>query len=167
MDQTVRECDRCNGTAASTGRRCSRRTCKIAGLCYQHLRSAHGVEIKKSTIPGAGMGLFAARDIVVRRGKPTPILPYGGDPLTASQVKERYPDASPQYVMCTSGDRCQDGRSTQSSAARYANGCDRRGQGLFSRCNSKFTGVGKLAATRTIKKGEEILVRYGPEYWKK
>lgn len=164
MDQTIRDCDQCNGTT-KVGNRCSRRTCKIGTYCFQHLKSVRGLAVKKSSILNSGNGLFATRDIIVRRGSTKVIIPYTGEVMTRQQVTNRYGMGLGQYVFCRSKTSCVDGRSSQASVGRYANACDCPGQGLSNKCNSKFSKAGNLVATKTIRTGTEILVKYGQEYW--
>lgn len=42
-----------------TCQRCRRRTRRQLPFCYEHARSILHVDIRPSTIPGAGLGLFA------------------------------------------------------------------------------------------------------------
>lgn len=53
-----RNCIVCRGTTAA-GTPCTRSTCTTGPYCWQHLRKEEFLRVKKSTIPGAGLGLFA------------------------------------------------------------------------------------------------------------
>ena len=69
-------------------------------FCTHHMHVVKALEIKVSTIPGAGMGLFARDD---RRTHDTPnkkktvfkrydwITPYTGDRITEAELNRRYP----------------------------------------------------------------------------
>jgi hypothetical protein len=121
--------------------------------------------VKKSTIPGAGRGLFSVNGVKVlphQVDKGVRLVEYTGERLTEAQFQRR---KSSEYVLEVANPfkGFLDGRSTQSSVARYSNACDRpkhRG-----RCNAKLTKSGWVVATRSIKAGGEIFVAYGPDYW--
>ena len=57
------ECCRCEGET-KTGGRCRRRTKKQLPYCYEHARTMLHVDIRPSTIPGAGKGLFALKQLI-------------------------------------------------------------------------------------------------------
>ena len=160
---SVRDCIRCSGHTKSK-KRCSRRTCVTPGLCWQHTAMEEGLRVKKSSIPGAGMGLFAAKDIppnrrIAQYAKKSPYMPAAVD-STRLDDSHRYP-----YLWCTNGNakRCWNAQSTQSTIARYANGCDRPGNARV--CNAKMVPSGWLKSTQKIGKGSEIFFPYGSEYW--
>ena len=115
-----------------------------------------GLRVKPSTVPGAGLGLFATKDF-----RPSDkIAAYTGEQLTRAAIDERYGDERGEYVLCRDSKRCIDSRATNSSAARYAN--DSRGTDF--RNNSRFKAL-RLEASRRIRPGDEIFVAYGREYW--
>lgn len=162
---STRECVRCAGRKRDGGR-CSRRTCLYSKYCFQHAQKKKHLSIKNSTIPRAGKGLFAAADLP--RGTR---IPYKGEMMTRQQVDERYPgDELGEYVLCFGrgrNQRCVDARSTQSGLGRYAN--DNRGTRY--RANARFQDPGRrerwpqIVLTRAVRKGEEIFVAYGGDYW--
>jgi hypothetical protein len=55
---TTLDCKQCIFIKGN-GQRCKRRTCVRKDYCWQHLRSQKGVDVRPSTLPGAGLGLFA------------------------------------------------------------------------------------------------------------
>lgn len=162
QSQSVKECQRCVSTSAASGQRCKNRTCK-AKRCWQHLKRDKGLRIKQSTIPGAGLGLFATKRIP----RNTRIVAYEGEQLSRDQVEERYPgNTIGEYTLCGSNAvGCKDGRKTNSGAARFAN--DSRGTSKTN--NARFNRAGQLSLrttnNRPVQAGAEILVSYGPEYW--
>jgi uncharacterized protein len=166
MNQTIRDCDQCAGTTA-TGARCSRRTCKLGRYCFQHLSKEQGLAVKNSTIPGAGQGLFTTKDITIPANKKrsgVPLIQYTGEQLTNAQHDARYgEDERGQYVLRLGPNRYIDARSTQASVARYANACDRPGH--QKPCNARFDVGGKLVVIKKLKKGQEVLTRYGNDYF--
>ena len=163
-----RDCQRCSARNVNN-RQCARRTCKIAHVCWQHLKSIYHLQVKKSRIPGAGLGLFTTEPIKVRRGGTQRIVQYAArnrftHKLTERAVDDLYGDGLAVYVWCKNRNECYDARSTQSTNARRANGCDRPGQ--RQQCNARITQGGWLVAQKSIPKGGEIFIPYGPEYWR-
>ena len=141
------------------GGHCRQRTAK-GQYCWNHLRSISGLRIKKSLVPGAGMGLFAARRLDSNTS-----IDYTGDriPLESDQ------DGG-AYFLELSGQAAVDAARTNCGEGRWVN--DPRG--TRQRANSKFVlhtprGGPRRACVRTlrpIEKGEEILVSYGNGYWR-
>ena len=131
-------------------------TCS-GSCCWQHLQRDKGLRIKPSTVPGAGLGLFAPQDFRPS-GK---IAPDPGAQLTRAAIEQRYGDERGEYVLCRDSKRCIDSAATNSSAARYAN--DSRGTDF--RNNSRFRAL-RVEATRRIRPGDEIFVAYGKDYWR-
>ena len=127
--QSVKECQRCTGTTKS-GARCRKRTCR-GTLCWQHLKKQEGLRVKKSTIPGAGLGLFAAKPFA--KGKQ--VAPYVGEKMTKAQVDKRYKGKTAEYVLCQNKKKCVDARKTNAGAARFAN------DGKGKKNNAKFSGL--------------------------
>jgi hypothetical protein len=68
MNRTIRDCTRCSGMTAK-GTRCTRNTCKLASLCFQHLSKEKGFAVRKSTVLNAGQGLFVTRDVSTPQAK--------------------------------------------------------------------------------------------------
>ena len=114
------------------------------------------VEVKKSKIPGAGVGVFAKKDI--RAGEDLGF--YRGEWLQPEEY-------------------AKDNRSI-TYTLRLANGtyvdAEHNGYNFISRINApKGTGMksnlywnheGRTIAKRNIKAGEELLVGYGALYWR-
>jgi hypothetical protein len=155
-NQSIKECERCQAMTKS-GEQCRNRTCK-ADRCWQHLRRDEGLRIKQSQVPGGGMGLWTTR-----RYKPNEkIGMYTGEKMSRAQVKQRYGDATGQYVLCTNNTTCIDARKSNSSAVRYAN--DSRKTKFKN--NAKLRGQWLVAAGSGIPANREIFTSYGPDYWK-
>eukprot|EP00122_Pirum_gemmata_P020140 Pgem_evm2s18839 len=74
--------------------RCKRKFKKGGSYCWQHTKYKNMVVIKKSRIPGAGMGLFACntrvgpKSVVFEPGQI--ICLYQGEYLSKTQVNQRY-----------------------------------------------------------------------------
>lgn len=120
------------------------------------------VEIKSSTLPNAGKGLFAKEFIP----KETRIVEYKGKITTWKEVDDK--DGNNGYIYFVKSNHVIDASSHPSALARYAN--DARGlqrvKGLKN--NAEYIEDGLrvfIEAKRDIPAGEEILVEYGKEYW--
>ena len=118
--------------------------------------------IKKSTLVGAGKGLFTKKAIV----KGTRITEYKGRIQPWKDVKDE--DGYNGYLMYINRNTVINGLHHKKTFARYAN--DAAGitkiKGL--RNNAEFVSEGRrcfLEALRDIKPGEEIFGGYGKEYW--
>lgn len=139
--------------------RCKRKTTKTHPYCGPHTDQVLGLRVAKSTIPLAGMGLFATRGFK----KDEVICEYGGEKLTVDQYDRRYgDDAMGSYGIQLDSKHIIDARKTSAGVARYA--CDYHGSGR--RPNAEYvTDGGKIhiVATRRIAAGEEILTDYGDE----
>lgn len=119
--------------------------------------------IKKSTLPGAGKGLFTK--VFIPKG--TRIVEYKGEIVTWKEV-EKMADDRNGYVFFFNNRYCIDAWKTKKGIAHYAN--DARGivrvKGINN--NSEYVTEGKrcyIEATKDIPAGSEILVGYGAEYW--
>ncbi|QLH33953.1 MAG: SET domain-containing protein [Cyclobacteriaceae bacterium] len=119
--------------------------------------------IKKSTLPGAGKGLFTK--VFIPKG--TRIVEYKGELVTWKEV-EKMADDRNGYVFFFNNKHCIDAWKTRKGIAHYAN--DARGlvrvEGVKN--NSEYVTEKKrcyIEATRDIPAGSEILVGYGGEYW--
>lgn len=115
--------------------------------------------MKKSSIPQAGLGLYAERTFEVDDR----IVEYTGEKLTTDQYERRYKsDQLGSYGLALSEKYVIDARRTDAGVARYA--CDYHGSG--KKPNAEYVNFGGrvwIVATRRIKQGEEILTDYGED----
>jgi hypothetical protein len=159
---TTRDCVQCSAIK-NNGKRCKNTTCKLAGLCYVHLRLVEGLEVKQSHIKGAGQGLITARAFK----KNERIAGYGGVVLS----QEEYAKKPSGYGIHLNSKEILDGRSTQSGIGRYANACRKENQ-LKGECkgnNARLVANVKaknasIRTTKAVKKGSEIFIPYGKRY---
>ena len=162
---SVVECVKCSATNKN-GKRCSRTTCKYAKYCHQHAKIILGLQVKKSTIPNTGQGLFTLKEIK----KHEDITEYSGEKLTVEEAN-RKPESG--YGLLINKDTVIDGKSTQSSLGRYANDCrsvnvkakyckNNNARFVINHKNKKVM----LRATKKIPAGSEIFVSYGRSYWR-
>jgi len=119
--------------------------------------------VKKSSIPGAGKGLFTKKSIP----KGTRIVEYKGKRTTWKEVKDE--DGKNGYIFYINRNLVINGQPNKKAVARYAN--DAQGlvriNGLLN--NSEYVVDGQKAyieAKKDIPAGGEIFVDYGRDYWK-
>ena len=164
MSLNVRRCVRCKGETQK-GTECKRRTCARKDYCWQHLKEYRKVAVKRSTIPNAGLGLYAERDY--KKGET--ITKYSGKQVSSDNHK--YDDS--EFKFQFSKDTSIVSNSTQDEVGRYANTC-RQKQKKDKICkgnNARFKAHKRngrvrvrIAASKPIKKGQEIFVSYGPGF---
>lgn len=119
--------------------------------------------LKKSNLPDAGKGLFTKTDIK----KGTRITEYKGRLQAWKDVKDE--DGHNSYIFKLNSRLAINAEKYLKTFGRYAN--DARGAGKVKglRNNADYIVEGKkcyLDAIRNIKKGEEIFVEYGGNFWK-
>jgi uncharacterized protein len=119
------------------------------------------LEVKPSTIPGAGMGLFT--NIEIEKG--TWIVEYKGRITTWKEVEY---DSTNMYLYTVNPKHVIDARRTKKSLARYAN--DAKGltriKGIVNNCVYVNDGLRVyIEAIKRIPAGSELLVDYGKAYW--
>jgi SET domain-containing protein len=161
-----RDCITCYAISHVTGMRCSRRSCKLFPYCWQHLRMALGLEVKKSQIPGAGLGLYSY-DATFYNGQK--IIEYTGD------LKPNNPNDNtlfPYALRINEHLLLNADKPARHSVARYANDCRtiNKKAGQCKGNNARLSvnpqaRRGWIVATKTIHPGDEIFVSYGRLYW--
>ena len=151
---------RCTATTR-TGAHCKQRTAK-GQYCWNHLRSESGLRIKQSSIPNAGLGLYAARDLPAGTR-----IDYTGDRVLLRTDKD-----GGAYFLQLSRATAIDAARTNCGYGRWVN--DPRGSAASA--NAEFVihtprgpyraRIGCVRTLRLIKGGEEICVSYGAAYWR-
>lgn len=141
------------------GGQCAARTRK-GQYCWTHTRAIEGLRIRASSIPGAGLGLWATK----RFEAGDPITPYSGD-----LVPLHHDEVGGPYYLQLNRHRAIDAARTNTASGRYAN--DARGSNPRQGPNAALVldtrrGVGRVKATAAINPGQEIFVSYGPSYWR-
>lgn len=119
--------------------------------------------VKKSTLSGAGKGLFTKKTIV----KGTRIVEYKGRISTWKEVNHQKGENG--YIFYVKRNHVIDASPYRKALARFAN--DARGlskmKGITNNSEYKEYGLRVfIVATRDIPAGSEILVDYGKDYWK-
>ncbi len=118
--------------------------------------------VKKSSLPGAGKGLFTKKSIP----KGAEIIEYKGRIGKWKNI-EKDPGEN-KYIFYVKRDHVIDAKPFKKALARYAN--DARGlkkiKGLVNNANYVEKGLKVfIKAKKNIPAGSEILVDYGKEYW--
>lgn len=125
----------------------------------------YDVTVNQSTIPRAGLGVFALELIPNN----TILMTYGGESLTLKQLNTRYPgDILAPYAIQVK--QCEDpsqslfidAARTPDMVSRYINT-----RTEFQQCNAIFEYSGDRVLIRTIvsiPKDDEIFVWYGEQY---
>jgi uncharacterized protein len=118
--------------------------------------------VKKSQLPHSGKGLFTKKQIT----KGSRIVEYKGKLRSWKEAKHE--DGLNGYLMYITRNAVIDALPATHTLGRYAN--DAKGivkvKGLKNNC--EYVSEGNkcyIESIRTIKKGEEILVSYGKEFW--
>jgi hypothetical protein len=151
-------CKRCIFIKAN-GQRCKRRTCVRKDFCWQHLRAEKGLDVRPSTLPGAGLGLFAYKTFRPKEK----VADYSGKLVSARKAKRS------QYAIAWKQGKWVDASSSQDPVGRYANTC-RGADKKAKRCKGNNVKIKRDFRRRTIvlragkkkiKRGEEIFNTYG------
>ena len=118
--------------------------------------------IKRSTLKGAGKGLFTTR--AIPRGKK--IVEYKGRITKWRDVDSL--DGLNGYIYYVNRNHVIDAAQVSGALARYANdakGMVRR-EGLRNNCTYRIEGLRVfIYSVRDIAAGSELFVSYGKEYW--
>ena len=129
-------------------------------LCGKHRRSEARLEIKESTIPGAGNGLFATD--LIKAG--SAIAEYSGERLTKKMLDRRYGTATAPYCIKLKHNVFIDAAAHRSAASLVNHGGQENANARFVALFQRRPQTIELRALRDITQGEEILVDYGKEY---
>jgi hypothetical protein len=118
--------------------------------------------VKRSTLKGAGKGLFTTRDIP--RG--TKIVQYKGKVTNWKEVDSK--EGLNGYIYYVNRHHVIDAQPATEAVARYAN--DAKGlvrtEGVSNNCTYIIEGLKVyIKSMRHIPAGSELLVGYGKEYW--
>jgi SET domain-containing protein len=121
------------------------------------------LEVKDSTLPGTGKGLFT--NVFIPKG--TRITEYKGRVMTWKQARA-LPEEHNGYVFWFSNSRVIDAWNTGEGVAHFAN--DAKGivkqRGVVNNAEYEIdSGRCYIVSTRDIPAGSEIFVEYGREYW--
>lgn len=153
------ECCRCEAET-KTGGRCKRRTKKQLPYCYEHTRSLLHVDIRPSTIPGAGKGLFALQEF----NSGDLVVPYKGEVITKAQMDERYSDGLAPFALQINKNTYIDS-ACQRGTASFINTNPKHNNARFSVYSGRsgHPPGATVRATKKIPVDAEIFVDYGED----
>lgn len=114
-------------------------------------------EIRESSIPDIGLGLFAKR--LVRPGDT--IGPYTGKIITDAEAEEE-PYLSSRYLVWVCTDCWIVGDSDTGNYTRFINHSKEPNAELVTSTRWK---TARIKANKLIRPGEEVFFDYGEEYW--
>ncbi len=126
---------------------------------FQDGVSIKDLQVKESSIPNSGNGLFTLVDIP----KDTQIVEFTGEEVTKEEIK-KLTGVRSNYLIEMSNGRIVDVYNSD-SVAKYANDAEFGGGKNNSEIQEYEDGKIWLVSTKKIKAGEEIFCSYGPEYW--
>ena len=168
-----------NGTIATPSQRCSASTAKgpqcqqrtaVGHVCWNHLQRDFGLRVKKSSIPSAGRGLFAAWQAGLPKGHR---IPYTGDEIDLPTGSAGGP-----YVLQLKRGSGVDATRRNCGVGRWVNdprgAMDEHGRPRTANCEfvvhtprgGERKRIGAVRTLRPVEKGEELLVKYGDSYWR-
>jgi hypothetical protein len=165
------KCQRCEGTT-NAGRRCTRTTCIGTPLCWTHLLSENHLKVQRSTIAGAGKGLFAVHPrssnpntILFKRGEV--IVEYDGELISVGELNRRYDEPNADHVAPYAYH--QVGQLVLDAACKRSIGSLINHNVSRTRKNAMFDYDARrkkvyVVATKGIHNGDEIFLDYGEEY---
>ena len=144
------------------GGRCKKKTCGSLPLCWIHLKE-RGLKIAKSSIPNSGKGVFATKNF----DKGALVGNYFGQELTRDQLNKRYgatnADFAP-YGLAYSNNTFLDAACKRSYSSMINHKPSSQANVSFSvdRLNRRIN----VKTSKPIKKGDELFVNYGRDYFK-
>jgi len=121
--------------------------------------SVKDLEVKDSTIPNSGKGLFTLVDIP----KDTPIVEFTGKKISQKRA-DRLTGSKSEYLIELSDGSLLDVYESK-SVAKYANDAAFSGGKNNSEIQEFEGNKIWLVSTKKIKAGQEVFCSYGKEYW--
>ena len=152
---SLEKCPRCVAKTAK-GEQCKRTTCRWAPFCASH----KAYRVGQSTIPNAGRGAFAARDL--KKGDTIGSYVVATVKQTPAEFKNDHPSGRAThtakignyyYTAKGAGNRTNNAIGMLNTAGKT---------GL--RNNAKLLASGRVVTTRGVKKDDELLLAYGTSY---
>ena len=155
----------CKGFKAGTDVPCKRKCLIPFEYCSTHLRPYMQLRVGKSTLPNAGLGLFAAKrkeatsDVVFKREEK--IAQYDGELISTEEGDRRYDLETGPYLMETGLKQWRRDAACKRCVASIANG---KAKTYANARISPFKDGASIKATKVIKDGEEVFLDYGQTY---
>jgi len=135
-------------------------------ILFLHTFVDMSLQVKPSTIPDSGKGLFTKT--AIKKGEI--VIEYTGEIVTwkTCQKRNEEQEGFGGYYFFISEKRCIDAQYDLKALARYANDAAgfSRIPGIRNNCRYEvIKNKAYIVASRNIKPGEEIFVAYGRDYW--
>lgn len=135
--------------------------CVVPPPSSMYPRSSPDYFIATSTIPGAGLGLFATRDYKQNEF----IIEYCGEAIDLKEKVRRYPHNTAQYVVgCTRNLFIDAVDPALSSDARYINSAGKYNNAQVKISHLAGTCTANVRAKKHIRAGDEIFMPYGTSF---
>jgi hypothetical protein len=121
------------------------------------------IEMKPSTVPGAGTGVFAKNDIAAK----VDLGFYRGEHLSLEEFQKKFSNVGLGEYVLTLDDPTDTNKKFYVDGLKKGNWTSRINspKGTMNKANIVFYGDGRVISKRNIKAGEELFVGYGPKYW--
>ena len=156
---------RCTASSKGSGNRCKNRVTIGLSTCWQHTLSQKFLQVKTSTIPNAGDGLFARkgpiddRSIVVFKSGDV-ICQYNGEMISQQTLESRYGQFTAPYGVELRAGRKEDGALSR-GIGTLINHYPRK-----KNCRIAINRANRaqIISMKTIKNGDELFVSYGRSY---
>jgi hypothetical protein len=164
------QCGQCTAQTAQ-GARCRRRVCEGTDTCWTHRKRDLGLRVARSSIAGAGRGVFATRRLPAN----TIIARYDGQKLTDAQLDARYgtdaDNGHAPYGLQVTQQGQHVGKTVDAACMRslgsLINGSRTRGTSnvRYSNRANADGSINIYTRKRAILPGTELLSWYGTGYW--
>ena len=168
---------RCLYDKVHGNKQCAKNVVVGAGYCSNHLKQLFGLTIAPSKIEGAGLGLFATRNIRACLKQETPhyctgkkgercSIPYWGQVISLKEGDERYgkSNTAPYGLAIRDSTHFVDAACLRcfASLINHASKGFKANCAFFQRDENSFPSIEIM---KPIKKGEELYISYGRNYW--
>jgi hypothetical protein len=126
-------------------------------MCRKFTLTADDFEIRESTIPGAGMGLFSR----VHIGIEETVGYYTGEIITCEELLAGKFSGS-DYILALTTRLLIVGEGPEANYTRYINHSTSPNASLIT---SNRWKTARIEAIQQIQPGDEIFFNYGEDYW--
>jgi hypothetical protein len=151
------------------GHRC-RKKCQIGlPMCRPHLRKFYNVDVRPSTIPNAGLGVFAydktkgEREIVFKKNET--IIPYASEYLPDGEdvIQQRYENYTAPYAIEITEGNLEDGALHRGIGSLVNHKPQSQANCRLTYTNTRPRRA-QIKADKNIRNNSELFVSYGSQY---
>ena len=148
--------------AAGHKKQCTRNTSKYGPFCWQHTYKREHVQVRRSSIREAGLGLFAYGKNFAPGDY---VSSYNGRAYEdEDEADEHYDADTSQKYLLDMEDQIIDARRTDSGNARYINSVPPRDPRLNCQFVTSDNPKERVVATKLVLDNEEFFLNYGIHY---